>query len=239
MQSEMTIADSQSFYFRFNPEDINVSYKQITCVLGYKNLPPPDQVNYTIEEVLSLYRNLIIPQGIFIIYPLAEGNIKKTVITINDVDLNTGPIISAYLKNSSHAAIFVATIGNSLERLARQLMNEDDYLKGYIMDAVASEAVESVCDLLEEQLALKVKEEEFNITNRYSPGYCNWHVSEQKILFTLLPENPCGISLTESSLMIPVKSVSGIIGAGTKVKRADYNCSFCGIENCYKKKEGV
>lgn len=235
----MINTETRSYSFKFDPDEINVSGKHIEGILGYKNIPVPDQVTHTIDEVLSAYHSMIYPQCIFNIYPLPQENVKKISLDINGVSLNTGPIISAYLKNSSHVVVFVASIGDSLESLSKQLLKEDDYLKGYVVDAVASEAVECVCDLLEEKLTMVVKEEEFNITNRYSPGYCNWNVSEQKKLFSLLPDKPCGVSLTESSLMIPVKSVSGIIGAGKKVKRADYNCSFCGIENCYKKKENI
>jgi len=56
------------------------------------------------------------------------------------------------------------------------------------------------------------------ITNRYSPGYCGWDVTEQHKLFQLMPENYCGIKLTPSALMDPVKSISGIIGIGKMLK---------------------
>ncbi|MHB8579979.1 MAG: vitamin B12 dependent-methionine synthase activation domain-containing protein [Ignavibacteriaceae bacterium] len=70
------------------------------------------------------------------------------------------------------------------------------------------------------------------ITNRYSPGYCNWNVSEQHLFFSLLPQNFCGITLTESSLMLPVKSISGIIGIGSNVKYSKYFCDKCGVKDC-------
>ena len=41
-------------------------------------------------------------------------------------------------------------------------------------------------------------------TNRFSPGYCGWHVNEQKLLFSLLPDNVCGITLNSSALMYPI-----------------------------------
>ncbi|MCK7538940.1 MAG: hypothetical protein MZV63_52410 [Marinilabiliales bacterium] len=47
------------------------------------------------------------------------------------------------------------------------------------------------------------------ITNRFSPGYCGWDVAEQHKLFSFFKDNFCGITLTESALMNPVKSVSG------------------------------
>ena len=88
---------------------------------------------------------------------------------------------------------------------------------------------------LEEQMSKEGKK----ITNRFSPGYCGWNVSEQHKLFSLLPGNFCGIRLTESALMDPVKSVSGIIGIGPDVRRMPYTCSLCDMKNCiYRRKEG-
>ncbi|MEI6755003.1 MAG: vitamin B12 dependent-methionine synthase activation domain-containing protein [Paludibacter sp.] len=52
----------------------------------------------------------------------------------------------------------------------------------------------------------------------YSPRHCSWHVREHKQLFSLFPEKPCGVGLNESSLMHPVKSVSGIIGLGKDIE---------------------
>jgi len=65
------------------------------------------------------------------------------------------------------------------------------------------------------------------ITNRYSPGYCGWVTSEQHKLFALLPKDICSIRLTESSLMLPIKSVSGFIGIGPNVRFNPYTCQLC------------
>jgi hypothetical protein len=70
------------------------------------------------------------------------------------------------------------------------------------------------------------------ITNRYSPGYCGWDVTEQHKLFQLMPENYCGIKLTPSALMDPVKSISGIIGIGENVKNNPYTCRLCNQNDC-------
>ena len=74
------------------------------------------------------------------------------------------------------------------------------------------------------------------ITNRYSPGYCGWQVAEQHKLFQLIPDNYCGIRLTESALMDPVKSVSGIIGIGENVKINPYTCRMCDMPDCVYRK---
>ena len=71
-----------------------------------------------------------------------------------------------------------------------------------------------------------------SITNRYSPGYCVWHLKEQKSLFSLLPAEYCNITLTDSCLMQPIKSVSGLIGIGANGKQKTYLCSICELSHC-------
>jgi hypothetical protein len=74
-----------------------------------------------------------------------------------------------------------------------------------------------------------------NITNRYSPGYCGWKVAEQQKLFKMFPADFCNISLTESMMMDPVKSISGIIGVGKDVIYNPYTCNLCNSSNCLYK----
>jgi hypothetical protein len=73
------------------------------------------------------------------------------------------------------------------------------------------------------------------MTNRFSPGYCGWNVKDQFTLFSFFPEKFCGIELTDSALMVPVKSVSGIIGLGENVQKKAYPCDVCTMQNCYRR----
>ena len=89
----------------------------------------------------------------------------------------------------------------------------------------------------EKKIAASVKPIGWSLTNRYSPGYCDWPVSDQHNLFSLLPAGFCGITLTSSALMVPVKSLSGVIGVGSGVKRGAYQCSICDLKDCYRRRE--
>ena len=46
---------------------------------------------------------------------------------------------------------------------------------------------------------------------RYSPGYCGWHITGQKMLHENLQSRDIGITLTEAFSMKPMKSMSGVI----------------------------
>jgi len=136
------------------------------------------------------------------------------------------------MKEAEKLALFVCTAGEGFTTRSHEYNKEGNYLKGFIVDTMGSWVVERAMDLIQEKLENVLRGLEMHITNRYSPGYCNWPVSDQQSLFSLLPELPCNIRLTGSSLMVPIKSVSGIIGIGKKVKKRGYTCDICNNKTC-------
>lgn len=147
-----------------------------------------------------------------------------------------GQIIAHQLRCSSAYALFIATAGTEYEDYVRRLKHTGDEVRVYIADALGSVIAERCADALERQLQTSIDKLSWHHTNRFSPGYCGWSVSEQQVLFPLFGEHTCGVSLTEGSLMVPVKSVSGIIGMGAEVTRKDYVCNLCDFDKCYKRK---
>lgn len=162
---------------------------------------------------------------------------KKNILLIENINFELGPIIYRDLKEVSEIFIFVCTIGKGVEEKVHQLFSDGDSLNAFILDRIASELVEYTADLLEQKIQNDFLKTGYNLTNRYSPGYCGWSVNEQQKLFSLLPDKFCGVQLTESSLMIPIKSISGIYGAGYNLVRKDYHCEICDDEFCYKRKK--
>jgi cobalamin-dependent methionine synthase I len=140
------------------------------------------------------------------------------------------------MRGSVSAAVFVATAGPKFEAWSKRLIEEGELVLGYMVDAAASEAAERAMDLIQEHFAGWIKERGLRVTNRFSPGYCGWPVSDQHALFSLLPERFCGVALTPSSLMVPIKSVSGLIGIGPGVRFHPYPCRWCELKNCYKRR---
>jgi len=102
----------------------------------------------------------------------------------------------------------------------------------FLYSALAEEAA----GLVHERIRSMTGQEGIPCSNRYSPGYCGWKVDEQQILFRLFPEHPLGVTLSDSSLMIPVKSVSGVVASGREVEYHDYSCEGCTMKYCpYRK----
>lgn len=152
-------------------------------------------------------------------------------------EFNMGNIVTRQLKDAKAYAFFVCTAGMEYQEYQDRLMAEGDMVRVFIADALGSTIAECCADRMEERLQANIDKLGWKRTNRYSPGYCGWHVREQQRLFRFFPPQPCGVNLTDSSLMIPIKSVSGIIGLGPEVKYHPYTCGLCNYSKCYKRKK--
>ena len=126
-------------------------------------------------------------------------------------------------------ALFVATLGERVSSRIAELFAVRDMALGFVLDAVASVSA----DLLTDRLAGRYRERTSRESTRvlgYSPGYCGWHISAQRKLFERLRPGEIGISLNDSFLMEPIKSVSGVLVAGScEVHRFHPEFSCCDV----------
>lgn len=152
-------------------------------------------------------------------------------------DFEMGNIILRQLRGSEAFALFICTSGLEFETYHHRLKEQSDMVRVFIADALGSVIAEKCADQMEKALQESIDKLGWKHTNRFSPGYCGWHVSQQQLLFPLFQGHTCGVTLTDSSLMLPIKSVSGIIGLGKDVRHLDYTCGLCDFKQCYKRKK--
>ena len=167
-----------------------------------------------------------------VVYTRVGGVPAKGQVTAGDIHFETGATIAKMLRGSERYAFFIATAGPRPEALSRSLLETGEYLEGYIVDVIASFLVEQVAEQAHRYVMERASDSGWVTTNRYSPGYCGWKVEEQQKLFSLFPEGSCGITLSASSLMHPIKSLSGLIGMGKEVRFRNYTCELCSMTNC-------
>lgn len=219
----------------FTPEisasDIVLSKEEILSAMGFRGNAPAPIVS-TLESILPEALSLLAPKAGCRIVPAETG---EGTVTVGGLVFETRKIISSALKGSDRVAVFAATIGPALEARAAAWSEEGQTLRMYIGDVIASEAVEKTIGFMQTKLAESLSAEGLSITNRYSPGYCGWDVSSQNALFSLLPDSFSGVTVTASSMMRPVKSVSGFIGIGAGVALRPYGCALCDKADCIRR----
>ena len=191
--------------------------------MGYHGEEPDEATRKEVQTVLEEVRPWLRPQFCYLV-------IKELP------EFDMGKIILRQLRGSEAYALFICTSGTEYEAYLQQLKDNGDMVRVFIADALGSVIAEHCADQMEICLQESIDKLGWRHTNRFSPGYCGWHVSQQQLLFPLFGGQACGVCLTESSLMVPIKSVSGIIGLGEKVRKLDYTCGLCDFKQCYKRK---
>ena len=224
----------RTFHFDFN--NLKLAVPQIERVMGYKDDENRELVTGLIGEILNESKQICNVKAQYKTFPEAKFDKDSKSVQIGDTIFEIKKIVYSQIRKSNTVAIFVCTAGAEIGIRSRKAMQDGDLVRGYVYDVIGSEIVEAAADLMQTELEKEVNAAGMKITNRYSPGYCGWDVAEQHKLFKLIPDNYCGIRLTESALMDPVKSISGIIGIGSDVKLNPYICGMCDFKDCYYRK---
>ena len=202
--------------------------------MGYADGALPMPFSAQMDTLLAqAERHVRIRAGFRVLQP-SSVRIAAAGFFIEDTYFETNRIIARPLRKAETLAFFVATAGQGITAWSKDLFESDDLVQAYLVDALGSEIAERAAERIQKEIAERAETEGCRITNRYSPGYCNWSVAEQHKLFAFLPDNFCSITLTPSALMQPTKSVSGVIGVGANVQKLDYECKICLETHCYR-----
>lgn len=123
--------------------------------------------------------------------------------------------LARYLGNSRALYLFGATLGSRIDIALRRL-SLIGVTEGAAAQAVAAALIENYCDACCAEIEARLPRGKM-LKRRFSPGYGDWSLSEQRILFPVLDcAHAIGLTLTDNCMMAPVKSVTAAIGIGEK-----------------------
>ena len=156
-----------------------------------------------------------------------------------------GLVVGRVYPRAEGLALFVATLGDPLPARIRHLFEEDALAEAWMLDAVASSAADLLADRLADRFRRKLVERGLERTRvlPYSPGYCGWPTRGQRPLFEALRPEEIGVTLNDSCLMSPIKTVSGVLVAGPGEAhkfRPDFPfCDDCRTHECGRRMASV
>ena len=166
--------------------------------------PAPDEL--PLEECMKAARSAVRCRAVWQRYPLEWGG--------DELDLGFAKTASRHLRRHlegcAEILLFACTAGSEIDRrINREKLVSP--VRGLLMSAIGSQQVEGACDRLCNLLAAEHPEKQ--LVTRYSPGYGDLPLELQKDVFRALDcERPIGVTLMESLLMQPSKSVTAVIG---------------------------
>jgi hypothetical protein len=226
----------ESHTYKINPKDLAIDRVEIYRTMGYKSLPEEQIVNDVEELLIESFHAMEIQAGYSFI-KTDRLEIKDHSFFLDNEKFDCGKIIYSQIKKADELIVFLSTLGQKFDNFGKAYFDNGDPYKGYLVDTIGSVAVESAIDWMCDRTSTILEQQAKKCTNRFSPGYCNWDIAEQQKLFKHLPKDFLGVKLLPSSLMTPIKSVSGIIGIGKNVKKMPYTCNMCNQENCIMRRE--
>jgi len=211
---------------------VDIDSQQVLRSIGYNaDCEPSARIESLINEYVDNACHLIEPLYSYV---------------IRDIELVQGPLviiegfvtfkskgIARLLGQCEKVAVFTLTIGNRLEEMVSQLAEDKLMLQAAVLDAVGSGVVETTADFVQDRIGEVASAQGLCISRRFSPGYCDWEIDQQKMVFRAMNGDSAGVRLTEGCLMLPQKSISGIIGIGQCNKVENYDpCETCKKRDC-------
>lgn len=172
----------------------------------------PDVLEPDFQRLRRQVENASVSHGALALSGIENKSDHDVVLELNTTLEGVG--IYTLLASCESVAAFVVTLGPGPEQLIAHAHQEGRLKDLALLDAIASEAVESLAEQANDFVERLAQQERRAITRRFSPGYCDFAIEQQAVLDKLVPFAACGVRLNQALLMLPEKSISAVIGLG-------------------------
>ena len=211
---------------------IPIRRREVLRYLGYRGQAKPDpEVEARIEACEEKLREAADPRFLMMRLPVRQGN-NSTCLLIADMQIASNDL-RKNLESCEEVFLFAATLGSGPDLLIRRA-SAQRMSDAVIYQAICAEMIESYCDQICARLRRQAAEEGLYLKPRFSPGYGDLPLDLQKDLLRILDApKKIGLTLTDSLLMMPSKSVTALIGL-TKELQPDHekDCAACPKTDC-------
>ena len=198
-------------------------------VSEYSRLRP--EIGKLVNELLARVdcEHLVEPAIAYEIYPITEKS--RDQLTLQGSTVVHGPLVPSFFPEARELAVAVCTIGPRLEQESKMCFSKSEPLRGLLLDGIGSAAVDAlnleVCRIVTREASFR----NCQASSPLNPGMPGFPLSEQQQLFGLVPADEIGVRLTSTGMMIPLKSLSMVIGIGPRMPtwtQADV-CAHCNL----------
>lgn len=194
--------------------------------------PAPAAIHSIIGHSRGLFVDIAKPRGLFQTVTTAEFDEIYHESGENDDDTPLEHVV----EDAISLALFAVTLGSEISDRINAFFDAGALAEGYVLDQVASFAADEMASIAGARFQATLDPVENAAVLPYSPGYCGWHVSGQRPLFACLGPDEIGISINDSCLMHPIKSVSGVL-VYAPIEAHDFSpgfpcCTTCTTLDC-------
>lgn len=134
--------------------------------------------------------------------------------------------------------LFGATLGVGVDQLLFR-SSKTNMAKTVVLQACAAALLEEYCDECQDEIAEKMKQEGRFLRPRFSPGYGDFSIECQRNVIQMLDAaKTIGLTITDSLMMVPSKSVTAVIGVSQfPIQCHRQGCEACGKKDCIYRRD--
>ena len=206
--------------------ELNFPEKEALRYLGYRSIPPTAELLAELEKVRAEIKRMMSSAVCYARVPVAkeDGEVVLSLVRTSSEGLKRN------LHGCGEAVLFAATIGIGADRVLARYAHTDP-LREAMAQAIGAAYAEELCDEFCRDLARECAP--LYTRPRFSPGYGDFPLAAQREFFALLsPEREIGVTLNESLLMSPTKSVTAVVGLSETPCRPNARCADCERTDC-------
>lgn len=209
---------------------MEISRREILRYLGYKGQDADEMVAERVEACVRELEAAASPKSIYRVYPLTllpDDEIDFTVFKAKSKNLGKN------LQDCDEVVLFAATLGTEVDVLLYRYTRLE-MSRAVIMQAAAAAMIEAYCDEVNTSLKEEFEARGLYLRPRFSPGYGDFPLECQRELTAALETaKRIGITLMDSLIMAPSKSVTAVIGVSKKRHRCEVKgCEVCTKTDC-------
>ncbi len=204
--------------------------KEAVRYLGYGRNAADEKTLALIEDAFAKLERTISPKSVWRIFNLEQTEEGKNIIGNMEIESNS---LSRNLKGCVKAVLFGATLGAGTDRLIARV-SLSDMAEAVVFQSCAAVLLEEYCDERQLAIGVELEREGLYLRPRFSPGYGDFDITYQQPLMRMLDcAKTIGLTMTDSFMMTPTKSVTALIGASPVKERCPVaGCEACGKADC-------
>lgn len=208
---------------------------EILRYLGYRGKQPDAALHKMILSCAEEVERVATPRSIYRLFPVTFG---KNCVQLGNITVE-GRDLRQHIRGCKEAVLFAATLGIQADILLERY-SHIDMSRAAVLQAAAAAMIESYCDEEETKIREQAAGRGLFLRPRYSPGYGDFPIQLQRdILNTLDCPKRIGLSMTESYMLVPTKSVTAVIGLTSDPTGCHIaKCMGCSNKNCPFRKDG-
>jgi len=164
-----------------------------------------------IERHIDYAVSLISLKGVGRLVPLRE--VTPRLVVLGTGDEIASEKLARFLEGCGEALLMGATAGDTVMEAIRGDVAEGDMTRGVVVDAVASEMTDAALDWIVGYFNRLLTRENARLSKgRFSAGYGDFLLENQRVMYDLLELDRIGVGINEHCILIPEKSVTAVAG---------------------------